>query len=371
MAEETCQDIDVPINASVQKEAAGIASPKGNAATLKTPSRHFFHSDPLKRNTDVKKFAADSDPSIYLGMPDEEVKRRTGFPSEMALLAYIFIVCNGDINLIKKRATSLTWYEEWFLHFEYIWGKSLTRLEDVRKTFGVAKRYIDDVITAKYDIEFRALLSWPLFAFYEEDVAMRSRKDKWKNKYRGMRSIMWDITNLTAYGFTDADLQRLTYNQYHGENCLKGGIFTQTSGWQGTYDLWMGAVSDSDYNRRAGYLQEQEAFQNNDVVGGKVLPFLNIYDKGYRAKWLRGRMGSSRSSNQIGQIVIVISIEMKPLDLRLLHPTEVATRDLSMSAKGQGILVGDWYQISAPSVSTKHGEHGHFSQTLCSNQYCK
>ena len=107
-----------------------------------------------------------------------------------------------------------------------------------------------------------------------------------------MRPIMWDMTNITAYGFTDADLQRLTFNQYYGENCFKGGIFTQTSGWQGTYDLWMGAVSDSDYNRRAGYLQEQEEFQNNNLVEGKVLPFLNIYDKGYRAKmaaWKNGK----------------------------------------------------------------------------------
>lgn len=292
MAEETCHNNDVPINDSVRHEAGMSSSSNGNASSVKTPKRNFFHSDPIKPNTGLKKFAVDSDPSIYLGMPDDEVKRRTGFSSEMALLAYIFIVCNGDINLIKKRATSLTWYEEWFLHFEYIWGKSLTRLEDLSKTFGVAKRYIDDIITAKYDIEFRALLSWPLFASYEEDDTMRSRKDRWKNKYQGMRPVMWDMTNLTAYGFSDADLQRLTFNQYYGENCLKGGIFTQLCGWQGVYDLWMGAVSDSDYNRRAGYLQEQEAFQNNDLVQGRVLPFLNIYDKGYRAKmaaWKNGK----------------------------------------------------------------------------------
>jgi hypothetical protein len=38
---------------------------------------------------------------------------------------------------------------------------------------------------------------------------------------------MWDMTNISAYEFIDADLQHLTYNQYHGENCFKGGIHTQ------------------------------------------------------------------------------------------------------------------------------------------------
>ncbi len=60
-------------------------------------------------------------------------------------------------------------------------------------------------------------------------------------------------------------------------------------------------MSDSDYNRRSGYLQEQEQFQNEDLVEKEsddgwvvisVVPFLNIYDKGYRAKmaaWKNGK----------------------------------------------------------------------------------
>ena len=65
-------------------------------------------------------------------------------------------------------------------------------------------------------------------------------------------------------------------------------------------DLWTGKVSDSDYNRRAGYLQKQEKFQNEDLIEtetdngwvvAEVVPFLNIYDKGYWAKmalWKNG-----------------------------------------------------------------------------------
>jgi hypothetical protein len=43
----------------------------------------------------------------------------------------------------------------------------------------------------------------------------------WKNKYMGMRPVMWDMTNINAYAFTDADLQQFAFNQYYAENCLK------------------------------------------------------------------------------------------------------------------------------------------------------
>ena len=71
---------------------------------------------------------------------------------------------------------------------------------------------------------------------------------------------MWDMRNVLAYTFTDADLQRISYSQNYGENCLKGGGFTQLCGWQGVVNIWTGSVSDSDYNRREGYLEKQKQF---------------------------------------------------------------------------------------------------------------
>lgn len=94
------------------------------------------------------------------------------------------------------------------------------------------------------------------------------------------------MTDIVAYEFTDANMQRITYSQYYG-------IFNQFCGWHGNSDLWTGAVSDSDYNRRSGYLKTQEQFQNEDLVEYKtddgridlrVLPFLNIYDKAIEQK---------------------------------------------------------------------------------------
>ena len=113
---------------------------------------------------------------------------------------------------------------------------------------------------------------------------------------------MWDMTNIPAYGFSDADFNRITYSKYYAENCFKGGVFTQLCGWIGTAYLWTGAVSDTDYNKRAGYMQEQEEFQKADKVefvhenGIKyeVVPFTNIYDKGYQAKMVAWRAGEQR-----------------------------------------------------------------------------
>jgi hypothetical protein len=76
-------------------------------------------------------------PGVLLGMPNAEVQRRTGFTDNSALLTYIFVVCNGDINTIKKRTSSLTWYEEWFLHFEYQLGRSLMHICDVKVACGL------------------------------------------------------------------------------------------------------------------------------------------------------------------------------------------------------------------------------------------
>jgi hypothetical protein len=41
-------------------------------------------------------------------------------------------------------------------------------------------------------------------------------------------------------------------------------VFVQLCGWMGTADLWPGMVTDSDYNRREGYLERQSEFQEHD-----------------------------------------------------------------------------------------------------------
>ena len=280
--EQNSTDQHVKMNPTVQR-AAGLHTHLSNPSILFQVERRP-HLQMKPRNMSAKKL-----PLATLNLSDTEVKRRTGYPTMAALLSYLFIVCDGDVDLLQLRNISLTWFEEWFMHFEYKWGRTLTRLWNVRKYYGPICRDIKKVISAKYKIEHQARQKWPMYASFEEDKLLR--KEKWNVKYANQRIVMWDMTNVDAYSFSDADLQRLTYSKYYNGNVFKGGVFTQLCGWIGTADLWPGGVSDTDYNRREGYLKLQEDFANNDHVNEAVLPFTNIYDKGYRAKMVAWKTG--------------------------------------------------------------------------------
>ena len=62
--------------------------------------------------------SAHDPPKVDLYTTDEEVKHHTGFTCLSALFLYIFAICDGDIDHILKHSSSLTWFEEWFMHFE-------------------------------------------------------------------------------------------------------------------------------------------------------------------------------------------------------------------------------------------------------------
>jgi len=293
MAEESCPDQRrIPLNPSVAA-AANIRLKKGNADEFLYEDK-LFRATPVTETKNLRR-KVDESPVVQPGMSDNEVKRRTGFPNEKTMLSYIIVACDGDVDKIKQRQTSLTWYEEWFMTFEYLWNRSINRLEDVQKTFSDSRREdILRVFDAKLDICWNSRESWPMFASFEEDKALQ--KDKWASRYDGMRPVMWDMTGISAYAFSNADWQRLTYSSYYNENCFKAGVFCQPCGWMGTTNCWTGGVSDSDYNRRAGYLKMQQKFQEKDLViidgERRVIRFLNIYDKGYRAKmaaWENGK----------------------------------------------------------------------------------
>jgi hypothetical protein len=293
MAEAACVGNQVPLNSSLQ-ESIGLGMKRGNADTMKVRGKNFFHFSMLKLGKkDRKHYLADDAPLVNLNISAKEIKRRTSFNNIDSLLAFIFVVGNGDVLKIKERVSSLTWFEEWFLYLEYQNMRSVTRYDDVMATWLIDRESVVAIITHKGELEDCALRSWPRFASHEEDTALRC-KEKW-SQYNNLRPIMWDMTNVPAYQFTDSDLQRLTYSEYYSQCCFKGGVFTQLMGWQGVGDLWTGRITDTDYTKREGFLQAQRIFQENDkvIIDGeeKILPWLNIFDKGFRvnaAAWAEG-----------------------------------------------------------------------------------
>jgi hypothetical protein len=171
-----------------------------------------------------------------MNIVDSEVKRRTGFKDQKTIVAYIITVCDGSTDEIKRRCSSLTWFEEWFFHFEWKWGRTITRWLDGEKVFDVDAKILRKIHRNKLALERRIHGRWPKYASYLEDVTLR--KPKWNAKYdvkNGVktRPVMWDMTGIHAYQFGAGDLQRVTFSKYYAGNCVKGGIFVQTCDWGG------------------------------------------------------------------------------------------------------------------------------------------
>jgi hypothetical protein len=297
--EQISKEQHLRINAKV-KQAAGL---EHHVMETNEPSPNGTNKFILTQRTENKmtrEMTSYASPSVGLDISDNEVKRRTGFPNLTGLLSYIFVVCDGDVALMLKRESSLTWFEEWFMHFEYKWGRTLIRYWDATKVYGPKRGTLIKIVASKYQLESKTRMTWPAYASHQEDLKLR--KPKWNEKYsKDQRIVMWDMTNIEAFSFSDANIQRLTYSKYYNQNCFKGGVFVQLLGWMGVGELWPGAVSDSDYNRREGYLERQMNFANKDLVTvdgdrGKlsVLPFTNVYDKGYRAKMVAWKCGKQK-----------------------------------------------------------------------------
>jgi hypothetical protein len=119
------------------------------------------------------------------------------------------------------------------------------------------------------------------YVTYNEDLVLR--QSKWDQHFSTKRLIMWDNTNVPlCFMPTDAEAQRNTYSQYYGGNVGKGGVFIQPCGWMGTHELWMGALSDTEYMLRSGIFEQQFSFVTKRDQTTNHVPWLNMFDRGYR-----------------------------------------------------------------------------------------
>ena len=222
------------------------------------------------------------------------VKCETGFTSVTHLLSYVSIICNGDISKILAPTTNLTWFEEWYLFFELLWGRTLTRWCDAEGKYDVHRHTLrTDVFDVKLIMLMSTRASWPLYASLEEDEKLRDTQ-RWKD-YDGKRCIQWDSTNLHIPKSSRAENQRRTWSCYYAENCAKGGIGLQLCGWILTAELFEGATTDDNHFKRSGILEQQEEFVRNQL--DTDVPFENTLDKGYRvrhAAWMKGKQTISQ-----------------------------------------------------------------------------
>jgi hypothetical protein len=129
---------------------------------------------------------------------------------------------------------------------------------------------------------------WPRFATLEEDVTLMSAW--WQNKYGTKRVILWDNTNINIPAASDSHLNRHTYSAYYAGNVVKGAVFLELCGWMGTWELWAGAISETEYQTQSGVFEYMQwSIDHFD----KGIPFTSTVDKGYRcimvAVWRAGK----------------------------------------------------------------------------------
>ena len=83
-----------------------------------------------------------------------EVKRRKGMQSLAHLISYALLSCNGDYNQMTRNQSYLTWLKEWFLCFEYVWGRTLQQWINAAAVYKSSVRTVRRVFHQKLEILF-------------------------------------------------------------------------------------------------------------------------------------------------------------------------------------------------------------------------
>jgi hypothetical protein len=220
---------------------------------------------------------------------DKIVKIYTGFDTLLQMLSYIAVICDGNIEIMTKTTTKLSWLEEWLVFYMKLWGKNTQRWVDLHVKFGVGEHTLQRIFDIKLKMHKEKRDKWPKYATFNEDRALR--KEHWNDYYDGFRVVMWDNTNIPMFKSGDANNQRLTYSAYYAGNVAKGGVFVQLCGWMGTHELYPGAITDSEYILKSKILEEQHEFIQIHDKEYEHFKWTNILDKGFRVTanaWLVG-----------------------------------------------------------------------------------
>ena len=98
-------------------------------------------------------------PTVLPSISNGEVKRRTGFGSAVDMMAYTITIYNGDLEKVCQRKTSMTWFEEWFMYFEWTYGQTCRRNIDMEFVWKDDISNINAVKDDKVVLELAALRS--------------------------------------------------------------------------------------------------------------------------------------------------------------------------------------------------------------------
>ena len=160
------------------------------------------------------------DPRLRCAIAVIQVRERTGFKSLALLLSYIAVICNGKISDMTNRQSYLSWFEEWFLDFQWVWGREATRMTSLARAFDTSHATVRRILRVKLAQIKAAMGTWPRFVSLEEDRTLM--KSQWRKRYDDMRVIFWDKTNIDVPASSDPNINRHTYSHYYNGTVAKG-----------------------------------------------------------------------------------------------------------------------------------------------------
>ena len=111
------------------REKCGVDSNDSNKNYLSTPTKNRKK----RKRLNAHPYSNEKPTLTFSDLTKKEVKRRTGFDDVSLMLSYVIIVCGGDMDLLTKTFSKLTWIEEWVLYLQYIYGHSMNRWIDYEK----------------------------------------------------------------------------------------------------------------------------------------------------------------------------------------------------------------------------------------------
>ena len=98
----------------------------------------------------------------------------------MRISVLIIIICDGDLDLMAERCTTLTWFEEWLLYFTVVWGRSCTRWFLVSERVGISESTARNIFDVKQQMLLDIKEDWPKYTNFDEDIALQ-REAKWSD----------------------------------------------------------------------------------------------------------------------------------------------------------------------------------------------
>ena len=135
------------------------------------------HQCSVDQNGSVKRKRRNT-PVVTWEIDDREVYRRTGFINKTAMLAFIVVIHNGDIeDISSNKISTLTGLEEWFLYLEIVNGMTIMRWVDCGKQYCIREDIAREVFDHKVALINQCHRSWPMYASHAEDRKLR--KAKW------------------------------------------------------------------------------------------------------------------------------------------------------------------------------------------------